>query len=806
MPTDFTPRSIAFFANYVPRQCGIATYTKDIRNAVAALEPGMDCPVIAVTDRPGEYDYPPEVRFELDQQDRDAYRRAAEFLNTRNVDAVCIQHEFGIFGGSEGEYVLDFVQNLRMPLVTTFHTILRDPNPDQRRVMDSLIKASGRLIVMSEKGRIFMTEVYNAPENKIDVIPHGIPDMAFTDPAFYKDKFDVEGKQVLLTFGLLSPNKGIETVIRALPKIVAEHPEAVYVVLGATHPNLVRESGEVYRESLVSLSEELGVSKHIRWFDQFVSLEDLKEFIGATDIYITPYLNPKQITSGTLAYSFGCGKAVISTPYWHAEELLAEDRGILVPFGDSEAIAAEVIGLLNNDPRRHAMRKKAYHLGRTMIWSEVAKEFRESFRRSRVDAAENAKAKLPKVFKPAAELPPIKLDHLRRLTDYTGIIEHTRFSLPDYDEGYSTDDNARALILMTMLEGTRYASRETARFADTYAAFTNFAFQMDTRRFQNCLGYDRQWQEAVGSEDSHGRSMWALGFVAGRTQRSDLRNWASHTFDFAMTPVEEFTSPRAWAFVLLGIHEYLQRFKGDLAAVKLRERLVGKLIAQYDENHDEGWDWFEDILAYDNAILPHALILSGQDMNRPDVKTLGVKTLKWLMEVQRGARDVFRPVGSDGFYPKNGVFARYDQQPLEAGMTAMACLDALEATRDDFWLTEAQRAFNWYLGANDLGVEMLDPETGGVHDGLHVDRINRNQGSESLVCYLMARIVLEKTLETRGTRSAGTGRARRDAAVGAVVTLPAKSVSLNSTTSLNTGEKPAPHGHSSPNGSKTSAR
>ncbi|MBC7527089.1 MAG: glycosyltransferase family 4 protein [Chthonomonadaceae bacterium] len=792
MPTDFTPRSIAFFANYVPRQCGIATYTKDIRNAVAAIEPGMDCPVIAVTDRPGEYAYPPEVRFELDQQDKDAYRRAAEFINTRNVDAICIQHEFGIFGGNDGEYVLEFIQHLRIPLVTTFHTILKEPSPNQRRIMDSLIKASGRLVVMSEKGKTFLKEIYKAPEDKIDIIPHGIPDMPFVDPNFYKDKFDVEGKQVLLTFGLLSPNKGIENVIRALPQIIEADPDAVYVVLGATHPNLVRESGEVYRESLVSLAKDLGVADHVRWFDQFVSLDDLKEFIGATDIYITPYLNPAQITSGTLAYSFGCGKAVISTPYWHAEELLAEERGILVPFGDAESIAREVISLLKDNRKRHTMRKKAYGLGRSMIWSEVALNFRESFRLARVQAPENAQSKLPKRFKPAADLPPFRLDHLRRLTDTTGIIEHTRFSLPDFNEGYSTDDNARALILTTLLEGTRYASRETARFADTYAAFLNFAFKSETRRFHNCLSYAKHWEEPIGSEDSHGRSLWALGVVAGRTQQTHLRTWAAHTFDFAMTPVEHFTSPRAWAFALLGLHEYLQRYKGDLAAINLRAELVSRLQNRYQDASGEGWHWFEAILSYDNAVIPQALILSGADMKAPEITQLGISTLKWLMETQRGTMDVFRPVGSDGFYPRHGTFARYDQQPLEAGMTTLACLDAFQVTKDDVWLLEAQRAFQWYLGANDLGVEMIDTDTGGIFDGLHVDRVNRNQGSESLVCYLLARLSVEEAIGNRQVTV--SGRVRRDATGMAVAN------------SNKTGEKLPQNGLNTTNGVKTPTR
>src|SRR5450755_3326294 len=380
-------RKIAFVGDYLPRKCGIATFTADLLAAVATAHPQSQCISVSVNDIQDGYEYPEEVRFEIEEQDLSSYVRAADFLNISNVDIVCLQHEFGIFGGTAGGHILALLRELRMPVVTTLHTILREPKAEQRRVMQELVSLSTRLVVMTERGRQMLQEVYQAPPAKIDLIQHGIPDVGFVDPTYFKDQFGVEGRVVLLTFGLLSPNKGIEHVLNALAHILAEFPEVVYIVLGATHPNELREHGEAYRLSLEILAKKNKVDENVIFYNQFVELENLEEFIGAADLYITPYLNEAQITSGTLAYTFGAGKAVVSTPYWHAAELLAEDRGVLVPFADAPAIAREVIALLKDDTRRHAIRKNAYRLGRDMIWSNVAQLYMQSFERSRLDGA-----------------------------------------------------------------------------------------------------------------------------------------------------------------------------------------------------------------------------------------------------------------------------------------------------------------------------------------------------------------------------------------------------------------------------------
>src|ERR1700756_2178117 len=473
-------RKIAFVGDHLPRKCGIATFTADLLAAVTAAYPQSQCFSVSVNDIKGGYEYPEVVRFEIEEQDLPSYLRAADFLNISNVDMVCLQHEFGIFGGPAGGHILAFLRELRMPVVTTLHTVLREPRVDQRRVMQEIISLSTRVVVMAERGRQMLQDIYQAPPAKIDLIAHGIPDVGFVDPTYFKDQFGVEGRVVLLTFGLLSPNKGIEYVLNALPTILAEFPEVVYIVLGATHPNELREHGEAYRLSLEILAKKNRVEKNVIFYNQFVDLDNLKEFIGAADLYITPYLNEAQITSGTLAYTFGAGKAVVSTPYWHAQELLAEDRGVLVPFADAAAIAREVIGLLSDDTRRHAIRKNAYRLGREMVWSNVAQMYMRSFECSRLEAAARSRKSLAvkTLDQKPRELPKTKLSHLSRMTDSTGVFQHAVFSVPNFSEGYCTDDNARAFILSVLLAQLGEDPERGRAVATTCGAFLHHAFDI----------------------------------------------------------------------------------------------------------------------------------------------------------------------------------------------------------------------------------------------------------------------------------------------------------------------------------------
>lgn len=743
MDQDIRPpiKRVAFIGNYLPRQCGIATFTTDVCESVAAEYPDVENFAVAVNDRPEGYAYPDRVRFEIAEGDVSSYPRAADFLNINSVDLVCVQHEYGIFGGPAGSHILALLCDLRMPIVTTLHTVLAAPDSSQCKVMDDIIELSDRMVVMSQRSMDFLQQVHRIKPDKIDLIPHGIHDVPFVDSNFYKDHFGVEGKTVLLTFGLLSPNKGIENVIQALPAIRARYPEVVYIVLGATHPHVLREDGESYRLKLQRLARRLGVADSIIFYNRFVNTEELMEFIGAADLYITPYLNEAQVVSGTLAYTVGAGKAVVSTPYWYAEELLADGRGRLVPFGKPEKIAEQVIDLLSNDAERHAMRKRAYMLGRDMIWPQVAQRYMESFERARAGRLHVPRraTSITALRQRPGELPPLKLDHLSLLTDETGILQHAVYSIPNYQEGYTTDDNARALVATVMLE--ELGMRQTAegkQLASRYLAFLWHAFNPDSCRFRNFMSYDRRWLEESGSEDSQARAIWSLGTVLGRARTDGWRGLAARLFGQSLEAAWEFSYPRSWAFTVIGIHEYLRSFLGDRGAQGLRDELAERLFKQYSQVSTPEWPWFEDILTYGNAGLPHALLVAGHDLERPDMIEAGLTSLRWLMGVQRCEESHFVPIGNAGWYERGGERARFDQQPLEAYTSVSACLEAYRLTGDPQWHDQATIAFEWFLGSNDLGLPLYDPATGGCRDGLHADRVNQNEGAESTLAFLLA--------------------------------------------------------------------
>ncbi|MBN1757309.1 MAG: glycosyltransferase family 4 protein, partial [Chitinispirillaceae bacterium] len=673
-----TIKRIAFVGNYLPRQCGIATFTTDLCESFSSAYGDTTCIALPVNDRESGYAYPPRVRFELTEKDIRSYRRAADFLNINNIDMVCLQHEFGIFGGRAGSHVLALLQELRMPIVTTLHTILRDPNPDQLHVLKEIARLSDRVVVMSERGVTFLREIYGLSIDKIDFIPHGIPDVPFVDSSFHKDLFGVEGKTVLLSFGFLSASKGIENVISALPSILTAHPNVVYIILGATHPQVLLHDGESYRLSLQWLAQEKGVEGQVIFYNRFVTLDELLEFISAADIYITPYLNETQITSGTLAYTLGAGKAVISTPYWYAEEMLAGDRGVLVPFHDPDAIAVQVNRLLDNEAERHAMRKRAYLFGRSMIWPRVAERYRETFERARAERRNFTAPVLTakSLDNSFGDLPPLKLDHLRRMTDETGMLQHAVFTISNYREGYTTDDNARALMVCALLEEAG-SNGTVFNLASRYLAFVWYAFNTDNGRFRNVMDFQRRWVREVLSDDSHGRTLWSLGTVLGRSSSTALHNMAGWMFEQALPAISSTTSPRAWAFTLIGIHEYLRRFAGDSTANQVRGELAGRLLTMYSNNRSDEWRWFEDRLTYCNAALSHALIMSGRWIPNAAMVNAGLESLRWLADLQRADTDGghFVPIGSNGFYKKGGEHARFDQQPVEAQAMVSACLE-----------------------------------------------------------------------------------------------------------------------------------
>ena len=669
---------LAIIGNYLPRRCGIATFTTHLCEAIVAHEGEGACFAIPVNDRPGGYAYPGRVRFELTERDLTSYQRAADFLNISNVDVVCLQHEYGIFGGPAGSHILALLRDLRMPIVTTLHTVLEEPDPGQRQVLEELAVLSDRFVVMSARATEFLTRVYGVPAAKIALIPHGIPDVPFVDPNFYI------------------------------------------------------------------------------------------ECIGAADLYLTPYLSRTQIVSGTLAYSMGAGKAVVSTPYWYAAELLDEGRGLLVPFGDSEAIAARVVDLLSRDADRHAMRKRAYLLGRDMIWPVVARRYLDLFAEVREARARHLRPVFEATtLEQRTELPDLKLDHLRTMTDDTGLLQHATYTVPNYDEGYTTDDNARALVLTVLLE----QSGDATPLGTRYLAFLWHAFDWNTTRFRNVMAYDRRWLDPIGSsEDAHGRAVWALGLVLGRSEQEGFRGLASRLFEHALPAVRKLTSPRAWATAILGIHAYLRRYMGDRNARLIQLELADRLLELYARTSQPAWQWFEDVLSYDNAALPQALLAAGLDLERAELTDAGLSALSWLIHVQLGGGSHFVPIGSNGFYPRGGARARFDQQPVEAAVTVSACLEADQVTGDHRWYEEATRAFEWFLGRNDLGLSLYDPLTGGCRDGLHPDRVSQNEGAESTLAFLTALVEMrlaEHVIDARrGVQTLdSTGRCRAPARV-----------------------------------------
>ena len=735
------PTRIAFIGNYLPRQCGIATFTTDLCTALAAGYGEGRLFAIPVNDPDSAYEYPDRVRLELAQEDEASYERAAEFLNFNGNDLVCLQHEYGIFGGTAGSHILILLRKLNMPLVTTLHTVLREPDSNQRAVLDEIALLSDRLVVMSEQAASLLRDVYDVPDGKIDLIPHGVPDLPFTDPNYFKDSFGALGKSVMLTFGLLSPNKGVENVIRALPAILERHDEVVYVISGATHPHVRRSEGEKYREGLHALAGELGVSSHVIFNNRFVSPEELIEHVGAADIYITPYRHEAQVVSGTLAVALGAGKAIISTPYWHAKELLADGRGVIVPFDDPASIANATIRLLDSDVERHAMRKRAYLHSRGTTWEKTAQAYMTSFQRARIERMSRPRPAISDIFatKATDRLPRLNTSHLSNLTDDTGILQHAIFSLPNHAEGYTTDDNARALIVATLLDNPSFSSSyEHVTLSRRYLAFLWLAFHEKTGRFRNFLSYSRQWQEKIGSEDSHGRALWALGTVLGNSNSAGMRGAAGRLFEVAAPAALTFTSPRAWAFSVLGMQAYLDWFPGDRAVQNSRNALANRLLDIYEQTRSDAWHWFERSLSYSNARLPQALLTAGWHSRNKRMMEAGYESLQWLVAEQHRDGTVFVPIGSRGFYTAGEEKARFDQQPVEACATISACILAYRVTNEEHWLEEAKCAFRWFLGENDLQVPLYDEVTGGCRDGLHPDRANENQGAESTLSFLMA--------------------------------------------------------------------
>ncbi len=743
-------QTVALVGSYVPRQCGIATFTKDLRDAVAAEIGQRQTSVVAIDDNTAGYDYPDEVRFQIPQHKQDEYVSAADLLTVNQIDCVLLQHEYGIFGGKDGSHVLEFARTLRMPIITTLHTVLAEPSPGQRSVLKELARLSDRVVVMSHLAQKMMHDIYGVPPEKTVYIPHGIPDVRFVDASTFKEQFGVEGRRVLLTFGLLSPGKGIEVAIRAMPKIVAQHPDVLYIILGATHPHVLKNEGNAYRNSIESLVDQLGLDNHVVFHNRFVTLDELLGYIGVADIYVSPYPNKQQITSGTLAYAMGAGKAVVATPYWHAEEMLADGRGRLFPFGDSDALARNVNELLSNPAELASMRKRAYAYGRPMIWKEVARSFlslaadvvKERSRKPRPLLLTRAEAT------EVAAIPDVSIAHLRRLTDDTGILQHAVYAVPNRHHGYCTDDNSRALVAALMLYDLTKDDL-ALNLADYYLSFIHHAFNPEQNRFRNFMSYDRRWLEEIGSEDVHGRTVWALGSAAMLAPNDAILSMAIRMLHESIPALETLQAPRAWAFALIGLHAYLTRFPGDTPARRIRLLLADRLMAKFQSSASPNWPWCEDVLTYDNAKLPHALILVGKETDNRLMLDQGLHSLEWLVNLQILENGRVSLIGNRGWLSRSGKRARFDQQPVEAMALVEACAQAYRVTNDEVWFDRARTFLDWFTGNNDTGASLYDHQTGGCRDGLSADGPNLNQGAESTLAWLVALLTVMDLHRTR---------------------------------------------------------
>ena len=740
------PVKVSFISTYPPRKCGIATFCSDVLNSLKGLysdgeinREQTNFEVIALNNNKETYNYGREVTFHIRDQHRNDYQRAADFINHSPVDAVSVQHEYGIFGGEDGNYINYLLAGLKKPVVTTLHTVLENPSSGQRQTMMRICEQSVAVVVMAQAAVDILSNVYRIPDEKILLIPHGAPDVPFLDSSYYKDQFQAEGRKVLLTFGLLSPSKGLEYAVEAMEKVVEVHPDSLYIILGATHPEVKRRHGEEYRHSLEKMVHDKGLENNVAFYNQYVSLERLVQFLVATDVYITPYLGRDQITSGTLAYALACGKAIVSTPYIYAEELLAEERGCLVPFRDSESLAETVISLLSDEALRNKMRKNSYQYGRQMIWKEVARSYAAAFEQARFSYSEMFSQTVQSAdVTERAILPDISLKHLRHLTDDTGLLQHAVFSVPDRNHGYCSDDNARSLIAAVM-NWRLFKDEGVIPLAKRYLAFLYHAYNEDNKRMRNFMDYNRNWLEDMGSEDSHARVVWALGYVIAHPPNDALLGLSTRLYKDIIDDLLSFTSPRAWAFSAIGANYYLRRFGGDTKVRKIMQELCEKLMELFKANADEQWYWCEDIVAYDNARISQALIVTGNYLNLEEMFDTGLKSLQWLIDIQANPEGGHLSlVGNDGWYRRNGEKARYDQQPVDAAALVDACYQAFVLTGEDEWLRKMEWAFNWFFGSNDVRQPLYDFSSGACFDGLQPGGINQNQGAESTVSLLLA--------------------------------------------------------------------
>lgn len=737
---------IALISTYRPRQCGIGSFSKNLFNSLPIQHVNRsESFVVAINDADNEYRYPPEVRHIIREDDHDTYLEAAELINRSGADICVVQHEYGIFGGQNGVYILSLLHSLEIPVITTLHTVLKKPSYNELYIIREIHKLSQQVVVMAHKAVELLRNVYAIPPDKISVIHHGVPDIRY-DRTLIRRELGVADKKLLLTFGFIGRNKGIETVISALPSIVAQHPDVVYVVLGKTHPNVLKHSGEEYRLFLHRLIKKLDLEAHVIFINEYASQEDLFKYLTASDIYITPYLNEAQITSGTLSYALGVGSAIVSTPYWHAVELLSNGSGALVDFGDHQGLSQTLIDLFNQPERLNQMRLKAAEFGSTITWSKIGEIYYSLFQKS-VQSSVIRPKKDPAFDR--SILPPLRLDHAVRLTDSTGIFQHATYGIPNYHEGYCLDDNARAL-LMALMAYRRMKDETALQYIPTYLAYIHYA-QNEDGTFRNFMGFDRKFLDDVGSEDAFGRAIWAIGYTMAHAPKDAYFQVARQIFFKAVPQFERLQSIRSIANTILGLYHYLKSHPTDDGMMELTHRLAFRLYKEYEAHRHGDWHWYESLLAYDNALLPLAMLRAGELLNHDPFRQVGFESMTFL-EKHTMSRGYLSLVGNEGWFKQDGVISRFDQQPVDAMATVLLFLQAYNDTGDSHYLQSVYTAFMWFLGENDLRMSLYDFETGGCCDGLEKDGVNRNMGAESTLAYLISYLAVQQTFEKPANR------------------------------------------------------
>lgn len=725
---------IALVGSFPPRRCGIATFTADVAKSLTQADPKVSCEIVAVLDATDEAPADAMVRHTIRQETEADYIQAARRLNESAVDVVCIQHEFGIYGGPSGQMLIPFMNALHAPIVTTLHTVLENPTPDQERVMRAILRRSARVVVMAERGANMLKRIYGADPQRVVVTPHGAPDVPYRPAEECKQRFGLDGRLVMLTFGLLSPGKGIENVIEAMPTIIRRNPTALYVILGATHPHLVRREGEAYRGKLMQMAKDLGVADHIQFVDAYVENALLLEYLAAADVYVTPYLNEAQITSGTLAYAIALGKPIVSTPYWHAQEAVTPEIGDLVPFGSVEGFAEKLSDLLEDDELREERAMNAYHAGRRTIWKRSGERYLKAFNDSLAEARNPMPAQRLNARTP-------QLSAIKRMSDSCGIYQHGVFGVPDRPHGYCIDDVARALIFMQWSRKAGPHDPSLDELETTYAAFINHAWNQDAQQFRNFMSFERTWKEDAGSPDSNGRAFWAIGETLAGASNIHIKRWAEHMAEKTAPAILTLAPTRAKAFSILGASAILRSMPHHERARTILYRFGHDLNSMFERESDDQWRWLEDSLTYDNARLPQALILAGDALDDQRMLQNGLSALEWLCAMQTAPAGHFRPIGNEGFARRNEVSAQFHQQPLEAAATIDACMAAWRCTRNSNWLNNAAQAYDWFFGGNDLGINLAD-DSGGCFDGLHGGGVNLNQGAESILALQMSNAAL----------------------------------------------------------------